>query len=152
MSEAAQRGLDGDVGRLQRGVAKLVALNAEVALGLLLATLAGIVALRFLRRRDRRQQPQGRDGVDEDGLDFRAQELRRALEQARGGGANAGVGSPSARAPAFIELALPPEPPFAATAPGPEEIAAERQRLHERARTAVDEMRGATGPARADDA
>jgi hypothetical protein len=121
-------------------------------LGLLLAALAGLVALRFLRRRGLRVESQPSHGGDTGGEDPRVQELRRTLDQVRRDDPDAAGPRPVAvAAPSSIELAPPPEPPPFGTSPlTPEEIAAERRRVHERARSAVDEMRGPTDVAGAD--
>ncbi len=88
--------------------------------------LIGVVTLRFLR--GRRPEPTGEPAPDP-----RAEDLRRTLEEAR-------RAAPTAVAPATP--AAPAAPPGEEPAPAapPVDVDAERRRVHEQARRAVEEM------------
>lgn len=93
--------------------------------------LIGVVTLRFLRGR----RP---EATGEPASDPRAEELRRTLEEAR-------RAAPTAVAPAPPDG--PVAPPVEEPAPSaPVDVDAERRRVHEQARRAVEEMQADGDP------
>ena len=90
-----------------------------------LAALAGIVWF-YLRRGARRPEPVRIPTAPDP-----AEDLRRKLEQTKERGDGAGASEPESQAEA-------PEPPAPADS---EELDAKRREVHDRARSAADEMR-----------
>lgn len=97
-----------------------------------LLTLIGVVTLRFLR--GRRPLPEAEPAPDP-----RAEELRRTLEEAR-------RAAPTAAAPAAEDAPAATTAEELPTAAPAVDVDAERRRVHERARRAVEEMQADGDP------